>query len=99
MYSRKIHFECHGNWRVELTARCQILAEVKIQKVIFQRDTLSLLLFVIAIMPLNYVLKKYTEREENFNFTKSQEKIDHLMYTDDMKVFAKKNEKELETLI
>ena len=31
-------------------------------------------------------------------FTNSQEKINHLMYMDDIKMFAK-NEKELETLV
>ena len=34
------------------------LAEVKIQSAIFQGDSLAPLLFVTAIMPLNYVLRK-----------------------------------------
>ena len=45
--------------------------------------------------PLNHILRKYTGR---YKFTKSQEKINQLIYTDDIKLFAK-NEKELETLI
>ena len=40
------------NWKVELTARGKGLAEVKIQRGIFQEDILSPLLFVIAMMPL-----------------------------------------------
>ena len=46
-------------------------------------------------MPLNHVLRKCTAR---YKLSKSPEKINHLMYMDDIKLFAK-NEKELETLI
>ena len=45
------------NWKVELTVKGKTLAEVKIQKRIFHGSSLLPLLFV---MPLNYVLKKYT---------------------------------------
>ena len=45
-------------WRVELTAGGQSLAEGKIQRGMFQGNTLSLLLFIIAMMPLNHILKK-----------------------------------------
>ena len=58
-------------------------------------DELSLLLFVIAIMPLNHIIRKYTGR---YKISKLQEKINHLIYMDDIKLFAK-NEKELKTLI
>ena len=47
------------------------------------------------MMPLNHFLSKFTGRYE---LSKSQEKITHLMYTDDIKLFGK-NEKELEILI
>ena len=47
-------------WRVELTAGEKNFAEVKIQRGIFQGDALSPLLFVIAMMPLNNILKKCT---------------------------------------
>ena len=70
------------------------LAEVKIQRRIFQRKSLSPLLFVIAMTPLNHKLRKCTG---GYTLHKSQEKINHLMYMDDIKLFAK-NEKELETL-
>ena len=82
-------------WRVELTAGGRSLAEAKIQRGIFQGDALSLLLFIIAIMPFNHILRKCTA---GYKFSRSQEKINHLMYMDDIKLLAK-NEKELETLI
>ena len=41
-------------------------------------------------MSLDYMLIKCME---GYKFTKSQEKINHLMYIDDIKTFAKKNKK------
>ena len=82
-------------WIVELTAGGRSLAETKIQKGIFQGNALLPLLFIIAMMPLNHILRKYIA---GYKLSGSQEKINHLMYRDDIKLFAK-NEKELETLI
>ena len=47
-------------WRVELTAGRRSLAEAKIQRGIFRGDALSPLLFIIAMMPLNHLLRKCT---------------------------------------
>ena len=47
-------------WRVELTAGAKSLAEVKIQRHVFQRDALSPLLFVTVMMTLNNLLRKCT---------------------------------------
>ena len=80
-------------WRVELTAGGRSLAETKIQTGIFQ-DSQSPLLFIIAVMPLNHILRKCIT---GYKLSRSEEKINHLMYTDD-KLFAK-NEKEQETFI
>ena len=76
-------------WKVELTAGRRSLAEVKVQRGI------SLLLFIIVMMPLNHILRKCTAR---YKLNKLQEKINHLMYLDNIKLLAK-NEKELETLL
>ena len=52
--------------------------------------------FVKVMMPLNHKLRKFTK---NYKFNKSLgKKINHLMYMDDIELFAK-NENELETLI
>ena len=82
-------------WRVEWTAGRKSLAETKIQRRIFQGDAQSPLLFIIAMMPLNHILIKCTSR---YKLRKLLEMINHLMYMDDIKHFAK-NEKELEILI
>ena len=47
------------------------------------------------MMPLNHILRKCTA---GYKLSRSQEKFNHLMYMDDIKLFAK-NKKELETLI
>ena len=75
--------------RVEVTTGEQSLAEVKIQRCIFQGDALSPLLFV---MDINHLRWKFTA---GYKLSKSQEKINHLMYMDDINLFAR-NEKELE---
>ena len=80
---------------MELTAGGKSLAETKIKRGIFQGDALSPLLFIIAMMLLNHVIRKCTA---GYKLTKSLEKINLLVYVDDIKLFAKE-EKELETLI
>ena len=82
-------------WKVELTIGWRSLSEAKVQRAIIQGDALSPLLFIIAMVLLNHILRKCTAR---YKLSKSQEKISHLMYIDDIKLFAQ-NEKGLETLI
>ena len=50
---------------------------------------------VVIIIIINHILRKCTA---GYKLSRLQEKINHLMYMDDIKLFAK-NEKELETLI
>ena len=51
--------------------------------------------FDLTLMPLNYILRKCNG---GYKFNKSLEKINHLMYKDDIKLFPK-NEKEWDTQI
>ena len=75
-------------WRVELTAGGKCLAEMKIQSWIFQVGALSPLLFLIAMTPLNHMLRKYTA---GYEISKLQEKITHLMAEIKLVVKKKKN--------
>ena len=77
-------------WRVEFTAGGGSLAEAKIQRGIFQRDSLSPLLFTIAMMSLIRILSKC---KAVYKLSRSQEKINHPMYMDDIKLFAKEKKK------
>ena len=81
-------------WYKELTVGGKSLAEIKIERMIFLGDALLSLLFVTAMMPLNHIRRKCTCRHK---FSKSQAKINHLMYMDSIKLFAK-NEKDFESL-
>ena len=74
-------------WRVELTAGRRSIAETKIQRGIFQRDALSLLLFLTAMMPLNHILRTYAA---GYKLSRSQKKISHIMYMDDVILFVNK---------
>ena len=87
--------EATKNLKVGLKVGGRTLSEVKIQRGIFQGDALSPFLFVIAMMPLNYILRKFNG---GYKFTELQEKFNYLIYMDDIKLFAKK-EKELESLV
>ena len=82
-------------WRVELSAGVKKKAEVKIQRGIFQGEAQSRLLFLIAMMPLIHILRKCTA---GYKLHKSQEKINHLRYMDDIKLSGK-NERKSQTLI
>ena len=73
-------------WRNELMAGGKSLAERNIQRVIFQGDALSPIIFIIAMMPLNHILRKCTA---GYKLSRTREKINHLMYMDDIKIFAK----------
>ena len=61
----------------------------------FQRDSLSPLLFVLCLIPLIIILRK---SESAYQFSCNKEKINHLLFMNDLKLYAK-NEKGLEPLI
>ena len=82
-------------WRVELTCGEQMLGEVKIKRGIFQGDTLYPLLFVVALIPLTHILRK---SKAGYEFSKTGEKVNNLLFMDDLKLYAK-NEKSLDSLI
>ena len=71
-------------WRVELTAEGRSFTEANIQVGIFQGDAVSPLLFIIAFMPLNHIVRKAGSK-----LRRSKANMFHLMYMDDIKLFAK----------
>ena len=62
---------------------------------IFQGDSLSPLLFVMSMDPLNLVLRRI---KVGYKFNSNKEEINHLMLMDDIKLVAK-DERGLESLI
>ena len=87
--------EVMKDWKVELTAGGKAQEEGKIQRGIFLGNSFLLLLFVMEMMLLNYIFRKCSV---GYKFSKLLEKINHLMYMEDIKLFSK-NEKELIILI
>eukprot|EP00795_Rhopilema_esculentum_P009699 gene9699-biopygen2667 len=70
----------------------ETLGLVNIRRGIFQGDSLSPLLFVICMIPLTEVLRKV-----KMGYTLDGVKINHLLFMDDLKLFAK-NENEIDSL-
>ena len=71
------------------------LGEVEIKRGIFQGDSLSPLVFVLALIPLSLILRK---AKAAYEFSESKEKINHLLLMDDLKLYSR-NEKRLDSLV
>ena len=84
-----------ANWKTVLTSSGVRLAEVNIRRGIFQGDSLSPLLFVVAMIPMTRVLQKM---EIGYQLKKEGSIINHLMFMDDIKLYGR-NIKDVDTLI
>ena len=82
-------------WKVMLCSGNSKLGEVEIKRGIFQGDSLSLLVFILALIPLSLILRKTKVAHE---FSESKEKINHLLFMDDLKLYSR-NEKGLDSLV
>ena len=71
------------------------LGEVDIKQGIFQGDSLSPLVFVLALIPLSLILRNTNAA---YDFSGSKERINHLLFMDDFKLYSR-NEKELDSLV
>ena len=78
-----------ANWQTELTSCEERLAKVNIRRGIFQGDSLSPLLFVICMIQLTHILRKAKAR---YTFGR-EEKINHLLFMDDLKLYGKSENK------
>ena len=77
-------------WKVNLTAGGRRSAEEKVQRGIFQGDALSPLLYIIAMMSLNHILRK---NSAGYKLRRSQEKINHLKVHGQHQAVCKKMKK------
>ena len=73
------------SWNVNLSSNGEFLANVKIKRGIFQGDSLSPLLFVVCLIPLTQILRKV----KCGYALKNGDKLNHLLFMDDLKLFAK----------
>ena len=84
-----------GGWTTELTSGDKVLGEVGIKRGIFQGDSLSPLLFVLALIPLTLVLRK---TKVGYDMGKNGLRINHLLFMDDLKLYGK-NESQIDSLV
>ena len=75
-------------WKLELTSSGKSLGTVEIRRGIFQGDSLSPLLFVLAIIPLTLILRKTKAKY----LLSDKTTINHLLFMDDLKLFGKSRE-------
>ena len=72
-------------WKVMLCLENSELGEVEIKQGIFQGDSLSPLVFILALIPLSLILKKAKAADE---FSESKQKINHLLFMDDLNLYS-----------
>lgn len=84
-----------GNWNTDLSCAGKSLCNVEIKRGIFQGDSLSPLLFVMAMIPLSFLLNK---EKLGYEFKGSSQQVNHLFFMDDLKLYGK-SERELNELI
>lgn len=87
------------NWNVIMTAKgsCESVTTdpIYIRRGIFQGDSLSPLLFCLAINPLSQIMNKYKDKGYRL---KDKTLINHLIYMDDLKIYSN-NKNNLKTMI
>ena len=82
-------------WRTDLMVNGEKLGRVRIKRGIFQGDSLSPLLFVIALIPLSMVLR---EVKAGYSLGRGRLSLNHLLFMDDLKLYGK-NENQVDTLV
>lgn len=84
-----------GKWKTELTVNNETIGECNIRRGIFQGDALSPLWFVAAMVPLTKLLNS---SRKGYQLRNHGLKVNHLLFMDDLKLYAK-SEAELKELV
>ena len=82
-------------WKVMLCSGNSELGKVEIKRGIFQGDSLCPLVFVLALIPLSFILRK---AKAAYEFSESKERINHLLFMGDLKLYSR-SEKGLDPLV
>ena len=82
-------------WNTELISGGESLEHVEIKRGIFQGDSLSPLLFILALISLTIVLRKV---KAGYDLGKGNGMINHLLFMDDLKLYGK-SEKQIDNLV
>ena len=84
-----------AKWEVMLCSGNSELGEVEIKRGIFQGDSLSPFVVVLALIPLSLILRK---AKAAYEFSESKEKINYLLFMNDLKLYSR-SEKRLDSLV
>ena len=84
-----------NRWKTNLYADGKHLGSAPIRREIFQGDSFSPLLFVIALLPLTHILR---DSGMGYQLEKNGAKVNHLFFMDDLKLY-RENDKEIDSLI
>ena len=82
-------------WKVMLCSGNTELCEVEIKRDIFQGDSLSPLVFVLALIRLSLILKR---AKAAYEFSERKGKINHFLFMDDLKLYSR-SKKGLNSLV
>ena len=83
------------SWRTVLFSENNKLGKVNIRRGTFQGDSLSPLLFVVALIPVTILLRTL---KQGYSFGKEKERLNHLLFMDDLKLYGS-NDNEIDSLV
>ena len=76
-------------WRLSMPVNVEDMGEFNVKRRIFQGEILSPLLSVLSMVPLSLILKKVNAC---YKWGKEKYKLNHLLFMDDLKLYAKSEE-------
>ena len=91
---RELLLKSMKQWKLSLTSNGNELGDVKVNRGIFQGDSLSQLLFVLCMIPMSLVLRKV---KAGYEWGKKEFNLNHLLLMDDLKLYGK-SEKQIDSL-
>lgn len=83
------------DWKTNLYSGNTHLGDVSIKRGIFQGDSFSPLLFVVALIPISMVLRKV---KMGYDLGKNGPRLNHLLFMDDLKLFGR-TEREIDSMV
>ena len=87
--------ETMKNWKTNLICSNTELRAMKINRGIFQGDSLSPLLFVVSLRSLTLVLRKM---KQGYSFGKGKSNLNHILFMDDLMLYCG-NKPDIDSLI
>ena len=83
------------SWRTVLFSGKIKLGKVNARRGIFQGDSLSPLLFVVALIPVTIILRTL---KQGYSFGKRKERLNHLLFMDNLNLYGS-NDNEIDSLV